>query len=40
MTRRVTMMSDEEKVPEGVELPGDGNGPDDVADVIDVDYGD
>lgn len=24
--------------PEGVELPGDGNGPDDVADVIDVDY--
>lgn len=31
-------MSDEEKVPDDVELPGDGNGPDDVADVIDIDY--
>lgn len=33
-------MSDEEKVPENVDLPGDGNGPDDVANIIDVDYGD
>lgn len=31
-------MSDEEKIPDGVELPGDGNGPDDVANVIDIDY--
>lgn len=27
-----------DETPDGVELPGDGNGPADVVDVIDVDY--
>lgn len=26
-----------EGIPEGVELPGDGNGPEDVGEIIDVD---
>lgn len=30
-------LANDEK-PEGVELPGDGNGPEDVTDIIDVDY--
>lgn len=34
--RRMTKM-DEDRIPEGVELPGDGNGPEDVGEIIEVD---